>query len=122
MSSPDNLDFHLEISLTWNGIPQMSRTTTVSKQSLFSDILKNAIQELILDSHPNLSEWEIFTGRPVNTPFFPIAANEFQKKAWEEKQKTTKRIVIPSTDLILTYAEIHQKYQITDYFLMKKPA
>jgi len=122
MSLPDNLDFHLEISLTWNGIPQMSRTTTVPKKSPFSEILKSAIQELILDSNPILSEWEIFTGRPLNTPFYPIGINESLKKAWEEKQKTTKRIAIPSSELLLSYAEIHQKYQMTEYFLMKKPA
>lgn len=121
MNSPDDVDFHLEIALSWKGIPLMSRNTMVSKNLPFSEILSSAIQELILDAHPNLAEWEIITGRPLNTPFFPIASNEQQQKVWEEKLKQTQRIPIPVSDLPLVYDQIIQKYHTTDFHLMKKP-
>lgn len=120
--SDDQLEINMEISLAYQTVPQMSQNGRFPKQTPFFQIVLTVLQEMAMISRPVLTEWIITTGRPLNTPFFPVAPNEEQKRKWQKRLANTVRVIIPEAEWKLPYEQIYAKYRTREFHFMKKPA
>src|SRR5271157_5865895 len=92
-----------------------------AQQSLEECVQEVLVQHCFLDPQEvDVEDFSVFSGKPLDSPFFLIGANEQQLQANRELEEQAIRAEIPVEELQLTIGRIVEKYNTRIFAIRKK--